>query len=272
MTLIYKDGNKRTSLERLACSHPIPMVIVPDGFLSEKLTIAASHEAQQPFIVLFLLIIAILSTKIAKFATDLQKQPRCLKWFMTTKNNIYKSYSMEYGTFVGLTWGGVFLTYVEGISYNNGLLMLLCFMLCGVAMVLPFVLGWRLNKKMALAGEQLSYFQGLFFAFSMFMYACLMDGLIVFAYFQFLDDGLLMEQLNAILMQPEMVKTYQQMGMGEQHAQMMDILAEADGLSAWEKTLLIFNNNFFFSTILSFIVAGVASYDIKKINKKSYQQ
>ena len=84
---------------------------------------------------------------------------------------------MEYGTFIGLTWGGMFLTYVEGISYNNGLLMLLCFMLGGVALVLPFVLAFRLNRKMALAGEHLSYFQGLFFAFSMFMYGCLLNGL-----------------------------------------------------------------------------------------------
>lgn len=179
---------------------------------------------------------------------------------MATKNTIYKSYSMEYGTFVGLAWGGVFLSYVEGISNGNGLLMLLCFMLCGVAFFLPFTLALRLNRKMAMAGEQLSYFQGLLFAFSMFMYACLMNGLIVFSYFHFMDDGQLMEQLNEMLMQPEMVKTYEQMGMGEQYAQMMDLLKETDGLSPWEKTLLIFNNNFFFSLILSVIVAVVASW------------
>lgn len=167
---------------------------------------------------------------------------------------------MEYGTFVGLTWGGVFLSYVEGISYNNGLLMLLCFMLCGVAVVLPLVLGVRLNRKMAMIKEQLSYFQGLFFAFSMFMYACLMNGLIVFAYFNFLDNGLLMEQLNALLTQPEMVQTYKQLGMEAQHEQMLDILKETDGLSAWEKTLLIFNNNFFISLFFSFIVALAASW------------
>lgn len=176
---------------------------------------------------------------------------------------------MEYGTFVGLVWGGVFLSYVEGISYNNGLLMLLCFMLCGVSLVLPFVLGWRLNRKMALTGERLNYFQGLFFAFSMFMYACLLDGLIVFSYFQFLDDGLLMEQLNALLTQPEMAKTYEQMGMEVQHAQMLEILAEVDGLSAWEKTLVIFNNNFVFSLVLSLVVAWVASWSRPHVGRNS---
>ena len=175
---------------------------------------------------------------------------------MATKDITYRSYSMEYGTFVGLVWGGVFLSYVEGISYNNGLLMLLCFMLCGVSLVLPFVLGWRLNRKMALAGERLNYFQGLFFAFSMFMYACLLDGLIV-------------EQLNALLTQPEMAKTYEQMGMEVQHAQMLEILAEVDGLSAWEKTLVIFNNNFVFSLVLSLVVAWVASWSRPHVGRNS---
>jgi hypothetical protein len=41
---------------------------------------------------------------------------------------------------------------------------------------------------------------------------------------------------------------------------MMSILAEADALSAWEKTLMIFNNNFFISMFLSVIVAFVASW------------
>ena len=167
---------------------------------------------------------------------------------------------MEYGTFVGLSWGALFLSYVEGISYNNGLLMLLCIMLCGVSFVLPFVLAMRLNRKLWMAGEQLSYFQGLIFSFSMLMYSCMMNGLIVFAYFRFLDNGLLYEQLNQMLHMPELVATYQQIGMGEQYKQMMSMMEEMDGLSAFEKTLLIFNNNFFFSIILSFVVAIVASW------------
>lgn len=167
---------------------------------------------------------------------------------------------MEYGTFVGLCWGALFLSYVEGVSYNNGLLILLCFMLCGVALVLPFVLAMRLNRKLFVAGEQLSYFQGLIFSFSMLMYGCLMNGLIVFAYFQFLDEGLLYEQLSQMLAMPELVSTYQQMGMGEQYTQMAEMMEEVDGLSPFEKALLIFNNNFFFSIILSFVVAIVASW------------
>ena len=175
---------------------------------------------------------------------------------------------MEYGTFVGLSWGALFLCYVEGISYNNALLLFLCLILGAVAFVLPFVLAMRLNKKMFYAGEKLSYFQGIFFALSMFMHACLMNGLIVFIYFKFLDDGLLYEQLSSMLTMPEVVNTYQQIGMGEQYSQVMKMMDELNDLSAFDKTLMIFNNNFFFSLVMSLVVAFVASYDLKKIIQK----
>ena len=186
---------------------------------------------------------------------------------MATRNNVYRSYSMEYGTFVGLSWGALFYCYVEGISYNHPLLLLLCFALAGVAFVLPFLLALRMNSKMFLAGEKLSYWQGLLFSFSMFMYASMMNGLLVFLYFRFLDDGLLFEQLNSLMGQEDIVATYQQIGMGEQYEQMMHMMEEVDALSPLEKTLAIFNNNFFFGLLLSFVVAIVASYDLKNISK-----
>lgn len=175
---------------------------------------------------------------------------------------------MEYGTFVGLCWGAMFFCYVEGISYQNGLLMLLCVALFGVACVLPFVLAMRLNKKLFAVGERLSYLQGLLFAFSMFMYACMMNGLIVFAYFQFLDNGLLMEQMESMVNMPEMITTYQQIGMGEQYEQMISVLKQIDDLTPFEKALMMFNNNFFISLILTIVAAIVASYDLTKIHKQ----
>ncbi|MBQ9665723.1 MAG: DUF4199 domain-containing protein [Bacteroidaceae bacterium] len=190
---------------------------------------------------------------------------------MATASNVYRAYSMEYGTFVGLGWGGLFLCYVEGISTGNALLMLLCFALFGICGILPFFLAFRLNHKLFIAGEKLSYLQGLFFAFSMFMYACLMNGVIAFSYFQFLDDGTLYEQLNGMLTQPEMVSTYRQMGMGEQYSQMMSMLKEVNDLSVMEKALAVFNNNFFFSIFMSFIVAIAASYNLKNFNKGKQQ-
>lgn len=209
-----------------------------------------------------------MSIKKRNFAVSFAHVRPCdilFRFDMSTKNYTYKSYSMEYGTFVGMSWGALFLSYVEGISQDNAFLILVCFALCGVAFILPFMLALRLNRKLFMVGERLSYFQGLLFSFSMFMYACLLNGLIVFVFFNFMDDGELFSQLNKMITMPEMVTTYQQIGMGEQYSQMLKMLEEANGLSALEKTLMVFNNNFFFSIIFSFVVAIVASYDLNRI-------
>jgi phosphotransferase system glucose/maltose/N-acetylglucosamine-specific IIC component len=183
---------------------------------------------------------------------------------MATTNTLYRPYSMEYGTFVGLSWGALFLSYAKGICDGNSFLIFLCLILCGVSFFLPFVLAMRLNRKLHLIGERLSYWQGLLFSFPMFMYACLMSSLIIFAYFQFFDNGMLLEQLIEMMTQAEIVETYRQLGMTEQYKQMVDIVHEVDFLSPLDKTLALFNNNFFFSAIMSFLVAGVASVKLRK--------
>lgn len=182
---------------------------------------------------------------------------------MATKSNIYRSYSMEYGTFVGLGWGALFLCYVGGIVTGNALLMLLCVVLGLVCLLMPFWFALRLNKMLHGVEERLSYWQGLLFSMSMFMYACLMNGLIVFAYFHFMDGGALYEQMHGMITQPEMVATYKQMGLGDAYSQMLDALAEMQSMSSFDKALLLFNNNFFFSIIMSFLVAMAASCTLK---------
>ena len=58
----------------------------------------------------------------------------------------------------------------------------------------------------------------------------------------------------------ELKKTYEQIGMSDSYNEMMQLLNEASSLSSFEKTLALFNNNFFMSLFLSFLVAFVASF------------
>lgn len=191
---------------------------------------------------------------------------------MATKSNIYRAgYSMEYGTFVGISWGMLFLSYVGGICTGNAALMLLCLALCGICLIMPFAFALRLNKKLYAIEEKLSYWQGYWFALVMFMYAGLMNGLIVFAYFHFFDGGALYEQLRNLLTQTEIAQTYQQIGMGEQYAQITSMLDEINEMSAFEKALAIFNNNCFFSFFMSFLVAIAASYTLTPHRNDSQQ-
>lgn len=179
---------------------------------------------------------------------------------MATISNVYRSYSMEYGTFVGLGWSAMFLCYVRGLVQGSALLILLCMVLGLVCLVMPFMLALRLNRKLREAGERLNYWRGLLFAVSMFMYACLISGIAAFAYFQFVDGGALYEQVHGMIASPEMASMYKQMGMGDAYAQMQDALAEMQGMSALDMALLLFNNNFMFSIVMSFLVAIAASW------------
>ena len=183
---------------------------------------------------------------------------------MAIKSNSYRAYSMEYGTFVGLSWGAFFLSYVEGICTDSALLMLFSMILGTVCLCLPFLFALRLNRKLTAVGEKLSYLQGLLFAISMLMYACLLDGLIIYAYFTLFDEGQLIERMLQLLTQPEVITTYRQMGMATSYTQMTEMLDEISEMSAFEKTLSLFNTNFIFSTFLSFFVAIPASLNLRK--------
>ena len=173
--------------------------------------------------------------------------------------NYYRAYTMEYGTFIGLCWSAVFLTYAYGVM-GNALLLFLCMALCGVSVVLPFILAVRLNKRMHADGAYMSYFQGLLFSFSMLMYACLMHGLVVYGYFEILDNGAWVSTITNMLNDPNMKNMYEQMGMSGQHKQVVDMLGEIGGLGSFDKTLLIFNNDFLVSIVLAAITAIPVSW------------
>lgn len=182
---------------------------------------------------------------------------------MATNGNAYRAYSMEYGTFVGLGWGATFLCYVGGILTGSSLLMLLLMATGAVSLVLPFRLALRMNRKLQAVGGRLSYWQGLLFSFSMLMYACLMNALVIYTYFALFDNGALVEQISQMLSESDIVATYQQMGMSDSYTLMTQTMDEVANLSAFEKTLMLFNSNFLFSIILSFLVAISASYPVK---------
>lgn len=184
---------------------------------------------------------------------------------MGMKNN-YRAYSMEYGTFVGLSWSALFLSYVYGVCGENALLLLICFAFCGFSLLLPFGLGIRLNRIMHEDGESLSYWHGLLFSFSMFMYACLLNGLIVYGYFELFDSGEFINTLNNMLGQAEIKDTYAQLGMAEQYDEVMKMLVEINDLSSFDKALLLFNNNFMWGLFLSFVVAIPVSW--KRLKSK----
>lgn len=172
----------------------------------------------------------------------------------------YSAYSLEYGTFLGIGWGIMFLLYIYSIITLNPLLFLAFFFLMIVCFFLPFYFAFRIRKKYSEIEERLSYVQGLTFSMGMFMYACLVSGVVAFAYFEFIDNGNLCQTLIDTFNNADLQTTYQKLGMEEPYKEMMQLLDEASSLSSFEKAMAVFNNNFIFSLILSFFVAFGASF------------
>ncbi len=177
----------------------------------------------------------------------------------------YRAFSMEYGTFVGLCWSVLFLSYTYGVREANAFYLIICFLFCVLSVLVPFVLALRMRRKVNRCGQNMSYWQGLLFSFSMFMYACLLNGLVVYGYFELLDNGELVSALSKLIGAADIKNMYAQMGMAEQYSEVMKMLDEVNELSSFEKALLMFNNNFTWGLLMSFLVAIAAS--LKKSKK-----
>lgn len=183
-----------------------------------------------------------------------------------TNGEIFRAYSIEYGTLIGFSWGALLLSYAYGIRDLNAFLILISFVLCSVCLILPFILGFRLNRKAWKAGISVSYLQGLLISLSMFLYASMMGALITYGYFEFLDHGAFMEALNKMLEEANMAEVYSQMGMGSQYNELIGLLGETEATSSFDKALLMFNNNITWGIFISFLVAISISWKSKKSN------
>lgn len=171
--------------------------------------------------------------------------------------SILRRFIMEYGTILGLCWVAVFLLYVVGFRTQDGIFMMLGLVgLIGLVAV-EFCLGCRLKRRSLQLGIRLTPLFSFMNIVSIFMYACLLCGCVEYIYFAYIDKGTLFDSILAMLNAPELRNTYGEMGMTEYYKQAIDTVNELGTLSAFEKTLILFNQNFFASLVLSIPVAIV---------------
>lgn len=174
-----------------------------------------------------------------------------------------RAYATEYGTFLGVAWVIVFALYVLGICNMN---MLFMFVACIGICMLPFVafyFAWRYKQHLE-PGEKLPFFSAWMFSIMMFVYACLLTGAAEYVYFAYMDDGALLGQFYSVLEDEETIKLYKQMGLSETLGILRESLDEMSKLSPLDMALMLFNQNFFMSIILSISTAFVASMKSKR--------
>ena len=180
---------------------------------------------------------------------------------MSNENlQILRKFIMEYGSILGLCWTAVFACYVIGFRSQNGGFMLLAN--CGLIALLPleFYLGIRIKKRSVQLDINLTFLFSLMNVLSMFMYACLLSGCMEFIYFAYIDKGELFNSINTMLAAADIKELYRQTELSAYYEQVTGMLQELELLSAFDKTMLLFNNSFITSLILSLPIAATAYF------------
>lgn len=173
---------------------------------------------------------------------------------------VLRQFLMEYGSIMGLSWTAVFALYVIGFRSGNGIFLLLAFFgLIGI-LALEFYFGIRVKKRILQLNLSLSPLFTFVNIFSMFMYACLLCGAMEYIYFQIIDRGTLLSAIEDMVNNSDVKQMYQQMGMKESYDQIVNLVSEIATLSALDKVIILFNQNFFTALIIAIPVTVVNWY------------
>lgn len=179
-------------------------------------------------------------------------------------STLAKKFAQEYGTFLGILWSADFLLYVFGMRELNGILLFLC-MLGFISLPLwAFYFAWRFRVKVI--PDTPTFRNGMLFGIMMFIYSCLFTGAVEFVYFKYLDNGATIEAIEKLVNSTAILETYRQAGMGDMVTTIKASLDELSGLSAFDLTLALFNQNVMTTFILLLPTAFIATVKIKVYN------
>lgn len=174
--------------------------------------------------------------------------------------SILRKFIMEYGSILGLCWIAVFACYVVGFRTQNGIFMLSGLMGLVGLLAVEFFLGCRIKKRSVQLEIKSSFFFTYMNVLGIFMYACLLCGCLEYIYFAFIDKGALFEAIQTMLDSTEIKQLYTQMGMSAYYKQITDTIDELSMLSAFEKAMILFNQNFAVGLFMSVPVSIAAHF------------
>ena len=168
-----------------------------------------------------------------------------------------QSFAVEYGTILGILWLITFALVIGGLVTGNLISSLAGLAAFGIACIMPFYLAWRFKQHLD-EGERVSTFIAWTFTFLMFTYASIMAGVGHLVYFTYIDQGQLMNTFHQTLFSPEAEAQYRAIGatdMLQTARQQFDLI---QGLTPFEITLALFENNIFLALLLTIPATFVA--------------
>lgn len=167
---------------------------------------------------------------------------------MADKKPTLQECAMKYGTMMGLFWIGKFILFP--IGFKIPFIQLFFFFL---TLFTPF-LGYIFAKKYREneCENSISFFQGFSFTIFMYLFAALLVAVAHYIYFQFIDNGFIIETYSAMLNGLKEASAGQAVLPIEQVEEAMNIIS---GLSALQLTMQIIYQNIFWGFLLAFPTA-----------------
>lgn len=167
---------------------------------------------------------------------------------MTENKNYLHKYAMQFGTYMGIFWILKFVLFPLGMTIP--FLQLLFVVLTIAVPFLGFYYVRMFRDKVF--GTYINYLQAWVFTVFMYMFASLLVAVAHYFYFQFIDQGYILEKYYEILRDPSVTSVEGARAYLKQLEQSLDIIAN---LTPFEMTMQILSLDVIFGSLLAFPTA-----------------
>ncbi len=168
-----------------------------------------------------------------------------------------KAFARVDGLYVSLVWIGSFACYVYGLTSPLTSLFGMI-----AALVSPFYAGKRLKKyRDDVCEGTISFARAAFYYLSIFMYASLLFAVAQYIYFEFLDNGHLVNTIAATLSSPEAGPLLKAYGLDMKQVDMA--LAELREISPIFFAVNVLTTNIMIGAVLSIPAAAILKKEKK---------
>lgn len=173
------------------------------------------------------------------------------------KYTFTKAYAMEYGTFLGAMWIVVFAFYIAGLRTLNALPLILG-MLTLVSLPAASIYFALRFKRTDTCEEGISFRRSFFFSLLMHIYASLLTSIAALLYFQFMDNGAVLDSMYSVVNSPYAISVYGEAGMEDVLEMGRSNLDALSQLTPLEIAFALFNQNIMVSIVLSVLTGFIA--------------
>ena len=167
---------------------------------------------------------------------------------MADKKPTLQESAMKYGTMMGLFWIGKFILFP--IGFKIPFIQLIFFFLTLFTPILGYIFAKKYRENEC--ESSISFFQGFSFTTFMYIFAALLVAVAHYIYFQFIDNGFIIDTYSAMLNGLKEASAGQAILPIEQVEEAMNIIS---GLSTLQLTMQIIYQNIFWGFLLAFPTA-----------------